>query len=195
MLNLGDLIVQISIERVIFMKVKLDLLMVLALISLSGCATAFNRPTDVRVDVRNVTEARVSLNGKPAGTTPAVVTLDPGQRYVLKIEKEGFKTLSTNLAPRFGTKGAAMIVLNASTVVASPLAPVAAFGTDLASGTGYKTYPKVIEFVMTPSVNVPASTLSSTTTPQPSSSPSPPPPAFSSQEKTGFSGLPLTGTY
>lgn len=121
--------------------------LLLALVT-TGCSTAFNRPTDVRIDIRNASAVHVKVNGKEAGVTPAMVTMDPRQKYRLEFEKAGFQTLTTNVSPKFGWKGVAMVAGNVSSVVGSPIATVAMFGTDVATGSGYKSYPKEITFSM-----------------------------------------------
>ncbi|MXY07896.1 MAG: PEGA domain-containing protein [Rhodothermaceae bacterium] len=69
-------------------------LAVFTLLILVGCGTLFIPSTkDVTIN-STPTEANVSINGNPHGTTPVTVELDNKTSHTIVISKEGYDTVS-----------------------------------------------------------------------------------------------------
>jgi len=78
---------------------KLIALMSIVLLTLGGCATIFNSPTEKINVVSEPIGARVLINGVKIGETPYVLDLDRRYNVYLTLEKDGCHEKAFLLAP------------------------------------------------------------------------------------------------
>ncbi len=70
--------------------------------SMTGCATIFSGNTDKVTITSSPSEATVTINGVPRGTTPLMLELDKGSSYNVEIKKEGYETKHATIANKVG---------------------------------------------------------------------------------------------
>ena len=113
-------------------------LLVFTLISasafLSGCATIVKGTTQVIPVSSDPTGARISVDGAPAGTTPATVTLSRKQNHMIVIEKEGFAPESVAVTKSMGGAVAGNIIAGG----------LIGWGVDAMTGAQYNLAPNTI---------------------------------------------------
>ena len=106
----------------------------------TGCAAIMTGTTQAVTVKSEPAGAKVEMDGKPVGQTPAVVTVVRGRSRVLKITKEGYEPLTVTL----GTKFNGWILGNA--VFGGILGII----IDLGSGAFLWVDPEAVDVVLTP---------------------------------------------
>lgn len=112
------------------------LLLTLTLASafLTGCATIVKGTTQVIPVSSDPTGARISVDGAPAGTTPATVTLSRKQNHMIVIEKEGFAPESVAVTKSMGGAVAGNIIAGG----------LIGWGVDAMTGAQYNLAPNTV---------------------------------------------------
>ncbi|MEI7841748.1 MAG: PEGA domain-containing protein [Gallionellaceae bacterium] len=87
------------------MKALLIAVSTLVLLSATGCSTIVNGKKQVVTINSNVTEADVTVNGKPVGKTPFTGEIERASKALVQVSKEGFETkiitMDTSFEPIF----------------------------------------------------------------------------------------------
>lgn len=106
----------------------------------TGCATIVKGTTQEIPVSSDPTGARINVDGAPAGTTPATVTLSRKTNHMVTIEKEGFRPESVAITKSMGGAVAGNIIAGG----------LVGWGVDAVSGAQYNLNPKTVSVRLQP---------------------------------------------
>jgi hypothetical protein len=120
----------------------------------SGCATIVKGTTQDIPISSDPAGARVSVDGRPSGTTPTKVTMDRKHSHMVTIELENYEAENVAITNSMGGAVAGNIIAGG----------LVGWGVDAVSGAQYNLHPDTVAVRLRAKASTPATNIPATTT-------------------------------